>query len=156
MRSTYCFRHAAWVELRPLDMHILCVRGTFGCEVSDESVIFVHETGCDCQAVIYRRPSSISDRTHCQIINICHLQIHKKTKSAYPRVSTRLKLRGGNSKCSAQSSQFRATVRSTITKYCSGRCMDKVHSWFYVDACTKILAHWVHHLTYVVLARVLW
>ena len=53
-------------------------------------------------------------------------------KSAVSRVSTPLSPRDENRKDSTQRQQFRATVRSTMTRDCSGRGMDQIRSNFYL------------------------
>ena len=57
----------------------------------------------------------------------------------------------GNSNNSTQTRQFRATARSGVTQYYSGRGMERVHLEFYAAAHIRILAHYIRHLTYVVL-----
>ena len=59
--------------------------------------------------------------------------------------------RSGNRKNSTQTQQFRATARSGVTQYYSGRGMERVHLEFYSAAHIRILAHYIRHLTYVVL-----
>ena len=58
-----------------------------------------------------------------------------------------------NSKNSTQTRQFRATARSGVTQYYSGRGMERVHPEFYSAAHIMILAHYIRHLTYLVLVR---
>ena len=102
------------------------------------------------RAVIKRRSVSISARINRQIIDTSHLLVDVNRKSIVSRVSTRLSPRGRNSKESAQTQQYRATARSTMTHYCSGRDMDQIHFGFYVDSCIKILAHRLRPKTYAV------
>ena len=77
----------------------------------------------------------------------------ERTKSVVSRVSTWLSPRGRNSKDTARTQRFRVAVRSSMTHYCSGSDMDKVHLEFYGDACTRICAHRQRHLTYVMMMR---
>ena len=81
-------------------------------------------------------------------MDFAHILIHKTTKSEVSRVRTRLGLLGGNTDNTAQTQQFRAAVRSSVSHYCSGRDMERVHLEFSGDACIKILAHRLRHLTY--------
>ena len=108
----------------------------------------MHKINCTCSSSHRKTPSTnfCENKLTNHIFIICWFTRTPKMQFQLCQLDHRPRSR--SSKNVTQTRQFRATLRSSVTQYYSGRGMERVHPEFYFGAHIRILAYYIRHLTY--------